>query len=144
MSCASASERTRRRSAALRPQERFAALLGAREAPLLCEEHVLRARLDLDQGRLAHAALELEHAYTAALRELPAEDRPDLEARIAELEQLHPGVIAAARTTLGTREPATPSESDAQALRHALTRLEAALRARTAVGLDARVARHVK
>jgi len=127
--------RTRRRSAALRPQERFAALLGARETPLLCEEHALRARLDLDQGRVAHAALELEHAYTAALRELPAEDRPDLEARIAELEQLHLGVLAAARTTLGAHEPAIPSESDTQALRHALTRLEAALRARTAAGL---------
>ncbi len=127
--------RTRRRSASLRPQERLAALLGAREAPLLCEEHVLRARLDLDQGRVAHAALELEHAYTAALRELPAEERPDLGARIAELEQLHPSVLVAARTTLSTHEPPTPSESDVQALRHALTRLEAALRARTAAGL---------
>jgi hypothetical protein len=133
--------RTRRRAAALRPQERFAALLGAREAPLVCEEHALRARLDLDQGRVAHAALELEHAYTAALRELPAEDHPELEARIAELEQLHPGVLAAASTTLGTseqvgtREPATPSESDTRALGHALARLEAALRARTAAGL---------
>jgi hypothetical protein len=127
--------RTRRRSASLRPQERFAALLGAREAPLLCEEHALRAHLDLDQGRLAHAALELEHAYTAALQELPAEDRPELEARIAELEQLHPGVLAAARTTLDGSDPATPSESDVQALRHALARLEAALRARTAAGL---------
>ncbi len=127
--------RTRRRSAALRPQERLAALLGAREAPLLCEEHVLRARLDLDQGRIAHAALELERAYGAATLELSAEDRPDLADRIAELEQLHPGVIAAARTALDTREPATLSESDLQALRHALVRLEAALRARTAVGL---------
>jgi hypothetical protein len=127
--------RRRRRSAALRPLERFTALLGAREAPLLCEEHALRARLDLDQGRLAHAALELEQAYSAALLELPAEDRPDLEARIAELRQLHPGVLAAAQAFLASSDPATPSESDEQVLRHALARLEAALRARTAAGL---------
>ena len=125
------------RSAALRPQERFAALLGAREEALLCEELTLRARLDLDQGRVAHAAIELEQAYSAALVELPAEDRPDLAPRIAELEQLRPGVSAAARTALGESDPKTPSESesDEQALRHALTRLEAALRARTAEGL---------
>jgi hypothetical protein len=128
--------RTRgRRSASLRPQERFAALLGAREAALLCEELTLRARLDLDQGRLVHAALELEQAYGAALLELPAEDRPDLAGRIAELEQLRPGVIAAARAALGESDPKTPAEPDGQALRHALTRLEATLRARTAVGV---------
>jgi hypothetical protein len=136
--------RTRRRSAALRPQERFAALLGAREEALLCEELALRARLDLDQSRVAHAALELEQAYSAAMLELPAEDRPDLAGRIAELEQLRPGVIAAARATVGESNAATPAESDEralrhapdeQALRHALTRLEAALRARTAAGL---------
>jgi hypothetical protein len=127
--------RKRRSSAALRPQERFAALLGAREAPLICEELALRARLDLDQGRHAHAAIELEQAYTAALSELPAEDRLDLEGRIAELEQLHPGVSAAARAAFGERDPAASAESDAQALRHALARLEAALRARTAAGL---------
>ncbi len=127
--------RTRgRRSASLRPQERFAALLGAREAALLCEELTLRARLDLDQGRLVHAALELEQAYGAALLELPAEDRPNLAGRIAELEQLRPGVIAAARAALGESDP-TPAEPDGQALRHALTRLEATLRARTAVGV---------
>ena len=52
--------RAQRRAAVLRPQERFAALLGAREEALLCEELALRARLDLDQGRLAHAAIELD------------------------------------------------------------------------------------
>ena len=40
----------RERDAALRPQERFAALLGGRDAVLACEELVLRARLDLDAG----------------------------------------------------------------------------------------------
>ena len=67
--------------------------------------------------------------------ELPAEDRPNLAGRIVELEQLRPSVTAAAHTTLGGSDPTTPAESDEQALRHALTRLEAALRARTAGGL---------
>ena len=118
--------RRRRRATVLRPQERLAALLGAREQALLCEELALRARLDLDQGRPLHAALELEQAYAAALAELPAEDRPDLDARIPELEQLRPGVVAAAR--------AVPAAPDEQTLRQALARLEAALRARTALG----------
>ncbi len=128
-------EHRARRSAALRPQERFAALLGAREAPLLCEELTLRAHLDLDQGRLAHAAIELDQAYGAALLELPAEDRPDLADRIAELEQLRPGVSATARAALGGEDEPGAAGLDGDALRHALTRLEAALRARTAAGL---------
>jgi hypothetical protein len=120
------SERHARRAAVLRPQERFAALLGARERALMCEELALRARLDLDQGRLAHAALELEQAYAAALAELAAEERPDLALRIAELEQLRSGVIEAARAALDAL--------DEEAIGHALGRLEAALRARTAAG----------
>lgn len=127
--------RKRRRSASLRPQERFAALVGAREEALLCEELALRARLDLDQGRVAHAALELERAYGAALLELPAEDRPNLAGRIAELEQLRPGVVTAAAVALDEGEPETRAALDEQPLRHALTRLEATLRARTAGGL---------
>jgi hypothetical protein len=174
----------RRLSAALRPQERLAQLLGARGRSLLCEELALRARLDLDQGRLAHAAIELEAAYAAALRELPAERREDLAARIAELEELHADVARQARTALPdggapeagdgseasdgsesgggsesgegsehtsgtaptagepesadeegerTREPA--GEPHEETVRHALGRLEAALRARTATGL---------
>ena len=119
--------RAQRRAAVLRPQERFAALIGAREQALLCEELALRACLDLDNGRLAHAALELDQAYGFALSELSALERPDLAERIAELEQLRPGVIEAAR--------AIPVEPEEETLRHALTRLEALLRARTAAGL---------
>jgi hypothetical protein len=122
------SERSaRRRAAVLRPQERFAALIGAREQALLCEELALRARLDLDNGRLVHAALELDRAYDFALSELPVLKRPDLAERITELERLRPGVIEATR--------AIPAEPEEEALRHALTRLEALLRARTAAGL---------
>src|ERR1019366_544708 len=65
------------RAAALRPQERLAVLLGARGSTLLCEDLVLRARLDLDHRRVSQAALELEAAYAAALGELPSERRED-------------------------------------------------------------------
>ena len=41
------------RSALLRPQERVAALLGGRDAPLACEELALRARGDLNTGARA-------------------------------------------------------------------------------------------
>jgi hypothetical protein len=147
------------RSAALRPQERLAELLGARGEALLCEDLVLRARLDLDHGRVAHAAIELDAAYAAALTELRAEHRQDLAIRIDELDNLRPGVTAQARAALpgaepsteqadeGPIEPTTDTERSADAaagtpqediVRHALERLEAALRARTATGFRLR------
>jgi hypothetical protein len=141
-----------RRSAALRPQERLAVLLAAREAPLLCEELVLRARLDLDESRLPHAALQLERAYAAALAELPREPRVD-PGRIAELTELQAGVQRAAQAALtqaagtvaarvatrpaGLEHGETPEALDEEPILHALRRLEAALRARTAAGVGA-------
>jgi hypothetical protein len=113
--------RSGRRVLALRPQERLTWLLGGREEPLLCEELALRARRDLDQGRTEHAAVELRSAYKAAQSELDSEDRQDLALRLAELRELN-GTIA---------EPAE-GEPDEAAVRHALERLEAALRARSA------------
>ncbi len=122
-----------RRTAALRPQERLAALLGGRDAALASEELVLRARQDVDAGRRREAALQLDVALTAALAELePWASRADLAARLAELRELQPGVRAAAHAAL---EGGIDDATDA-ALRHALERLEAALRARTALGFD--------
>src|SRR6201999_4109894 len=79
------------RAAALRPQERLAVLLAARGVALLCEELVLRARwggervprarVALDQGRTAPAAIEVRGAYAPALAELPGERREDLTIR---------------------------------------------------------------
>jgi len=124
--------RRRDRSWALRPQERLAALMGGRSRPLLCEELVLRARLDLDQGRPAHAAVGLERATTAAVAELRAEGRQDLLLRIAELEQLQEGVASQALAAVEN-----PGASiDEELIGHALGRLEAALRARTATGFS--------
>jgi hypothetical protein len=158
----------RDRSAALRPHERLAELLGAREVGLVCEELALRSRLDLDQGRRAHAAIGLDGAYAAALSELHAEGRPDLAIRVDELRTLRAGVARTARAALAAisgsdeyvdrpadpetagapeasageeaeegsgeelPERETPAEDDV--VLHALERLEAALRARTATG----------
>jgi hypothetical protein len=133
----------RDRSWALRPQERLAALLGGRGKTLLCEEITLRARADLDAGRLAHAALELDRAHALAVRELRDEGRQDLAIRIGELEHLQPGVRAQAQaaqagatdTTAASASAATGQTLDEDVLTHALERVEAALRARTATGV---------
>jgi hypothetical protein len=126
------------RSSALRPLERLAALLGARSESLLCEEHALRARLDLDHGRLRHAALELDRAYATGVPELRGERRQDLALRIAELEQLRDGVAAQAHAAM-PEDGGTPAGTlDEDAVRHGLERLEAALRARTATGFARR------
>ncbi len=136
--------RRRDRSWALRPQERLAALLGARSTGLLCEELALRARLDVDQGRLLHAAVGLERALSAAVAELGAEERQDLALRISELEQLRGRVAeqasaalawAAERAGAGAEEELDGPALDEELLEHALGRLEAALRARTASGV---------
>ena len=105
---------------ALRPQERFAQLLSSRGEELLCEELALRARLDLDHGRLAHAKIELGAALDAALGELGVEANPALAPRLDELRVLHGGM--------------TDADPGEEAVRHALERLEAALRAHTAGG----------
>jgi hypothetical protein len=65
-----AHSRIRRRSEALAPDERLAALIGHREEALTCEELVLRARMDLDAGRPREAALQARVALEAALAEL--------------------------------------------------------------------------
>jgi hypothetical protein len=126
--------RTRGRSSALRPQERLAVLLGGRGSALLCEELALRARLDLDHERMELAAVELDRAYAAALTELRGENRQDLAIRIAELEQLGKGVAEQGRRAL----PGAGGAPEEDVVRHALERLEAALRARTATGFNLR------
>lgn len=117
-------KRELRRATALRPQERLVVLLSGRGSVLLCEELTLRTRLDLDAGRLALAAIELDRAYVTALRELPEEGRGDLRTRIEELRELSTAVADAAQAEL----------PDEKVVLHALERLEAALRARTASG----------
>lgn len=84
--------RRRRREEELRPQARVATVLGGRERIDACETLLLRARADLDAGRLREAALQLRVGIEALLIELagaladPAhgEDMAALDARRAE------------------------------------------------------------
>jgi hypothetical protein len=118
-----------RRTAALRPQERLAALLGGRDAALACEELALRARADLDAGRAREAALELRVALEAALAELEAwRGVRDLGARLEELRGERGAVADAANAAL---RGGLPGEAVA-AVERVLGRVEAAIRARAA------------
>lgn len=126
-----AKARRQRRSAALRPQERLAALLGGRDVALACELLVLRARADLAAGRQREAALQLRAGLEAALAELPAwTERGDLAARLAELAAEHDAVAAVATAAL--QRGLDPEEADT--VERVLGRVEAALRARSAAG----------
>ena len=119
------------RSRVLTPQARLAAVLGAREGVLVTEELTLRARLDLDQGRSREAALQVLVALDAALAELPGDPAaPALTERLEELRSLRKPVTTAAQSALG----GPLSEDDRETVVHALGRIEAALRARAAVG----------
>lgn len=64
------SRRSRREADALRPQERVAAVLGGRDRIDACETLLLRARADLDAGRVREAALQLRVGLEALLVEL--------------------------------------------------------------------------
>jgi len=122
----------KRRSAALRPQERLAAMLGGREHPLACEELTLRARTDVEAGRLREAAIQLRAALVAAIGELEASPggAPDMGQRIAELRGLRPAIDEAADEAIGGVFAAPERERVVTTLE----RLEAALRARSAAG----------
>jgi hypothetical protein len=117
------------RESALRPQERFAALLSGRDAALACELLALRARLDLEQGRDREAALQLDAALGAAVAELEGWRELDgMPARLEELGSLRADVAAAAAAA----RAGALDEAGRGAVERALSRLEAALRARTA------------
>jgi hypothetical protein len=123
----------RKRDRALRPQERFAALLAGRDVALAAEELALRARLDLDRGRTREAALQLRVALEAALAELQVwSHHEELAVRLAELREERPVVGAAANRALEGGLDAEQIEDVARVL----GRLEAALTARVAGGLD--------
>jgi len=98
------------------PEERFAALLGARSEALVGEELVLRARADLAAGRPREAALQARVALEALVAELPeAASLPDLRASIAAASN------AALRGELDAAETASIEEA-VQAMEAALRR----------------------
>jgi hypothetical protein len=117
---------SRRRSRILEPQERLAGVLGAHVPVLVCEELTLRARRDLDAGRVRAATLQLRIAVDAAVAEMSADGR--LATRLAQLGELRGGVDAAGHAAL-TRGL---TDAELEAVSSALGRLEALLRARAA------------
>lgn len=122
----------RPRVAALRPQERLAALLTGRDVALACEELTLRVRLDVDAARWREAALGLGIAVEAALAELdPWREVPGLPARVQELRERRDAVGAVSDAAL----QGGLDDAQIELVRTVAARVEAALRARTAGGL---------
>lgn len=119
----------RRDYEAMRPQERVAAVLGGRERVGAHEELIVRARGDLDAGRLATASLGLAAALEAlrasgggpSASGTPGEE---LSTRLRDAE------IAAADAKRSVLAGATDSDLDAEALERAVRAAEAALRQR--------------
>jgi hypothetical protein len=106
------------------PEERFAALLGGREEVLPAEELVLRARADLNAGRLAEAALQARVAIEALLA-----------AEVASPESGPPGgSLAAHREAIGAAANAALREGlpgdGAASLEEAVAAMELALKRR--------------
>lgn len=116
----------RRDYEALRPQERLAAVLAGRERIGAHEELIVRARGDVDNGRLATAALGL-HAALEALSEvgrLPTADNAVLDARLRD------AAATAAEARGSVLAGATDADLDSEALNRAVKAAEAALRRR--------------
>ena len=110
-----------------RPADRLAALLSGRDAILACEELTLRARQDLDFGRVRETALQLEAALVAALAELAGwREQGDMAQRLVELE----AQLESIRSVAGAAREGTLGDDAVATLTTTLDRLEAALRAR--------------
>jgi hypothetical protein len=106
------------------PEERFAALLGGREQVLPAEELVLRARADLNAGRLAEAALQARVAIEAILAAgVAASESGAAGASLGD----HREAIASAAGAALTGE--LPGDS-AAALKEAVAAMELALKRR--------------
>lgn len=124
-----ARRRRQPRARVLEPQARLAAVLGGRDSVLVSEELVLRARVDVEQGRDREAALQVLVALDAALAELQIDGSAGaLEERLEELRGQREAIARAAQSALAGSLP----KADRDAVRHTLDRIEAALRARAA------------
>jgi hypothetical protein len=111
-----APERRRRRTDALRPQERLAELLAGREPIDLCETLLLRARADLDQGRAREAALQLAAGLDALLAELPDRAGPGQDADLASLRERQESVRRLATQAIRTEPTGEQVEEAADTL----------------------------
>jgi hypothetical protein len=77
----------RRRSELLRPQERVAEVLGRRSSVAACELLLIRARSDLDAGRVREAALQVRVGLEALLADREALAAPDQDQDFAALDE---------------------------------------------------------
>jgi hypothetical protein len=114
--------RKRARRSMEAPEERFAALLGGREEVLPAEELVLRARTDLNAGRLAEAALQARVAIEALLAARVAS--PDSGAAGGSLAAHRETIGAAANAALSGEMPGDSAAS----LEEAVAAMELALK----------------
>jgi hypothetical protein len=118
----------RSRTDRLEPQARFAAILAGRDRALVCEELALRARLDFDEDRPREAVLQVLVALDAALSELASDPAAaTLHGRLDELGARRSAIEKAARSAL----EGSLGEDAVEDVGHTLTRIEAALRARS-------------
>jgi hypothetical protein len=106
------------------PEERFAALLGGREEVLPAEELVLRARADLNAGRLAEAALQARVAIESLLASQLA--APDSGPAGGSLASHRDSIAAAASAALSGEMPG----GSAASLEEAVAAMEGALKRR--------------
>jgi hypothetical protein len=117
------SGRRRPRRSMEAPEERFAALLGGREEVLPAEELVLRARADLNAGRLAEAALQARVAIESLLAaRIAAADSGPAGASLASHRD---AVAAAANAALSNEMPgdsAAALEEAVAAMEHVMKR----------------------
>jgi hypothetical protein len=118
-----ARRRSRRREL-IEPQQELARIIGGRRRSYASEDLALRARLDLDQGRTAQAALQLEAALSALSAELEDGEEPDAptQALLERREQLR-GI---ATEVIGQ----APDDAHSETLSDALLELERVLRRR--------------
>jgi hypothetical protein len=105
----------------LAPQERLAAILGGRDAPLAGEDLLLRARADLDAERHREAALQARVALEALIAELGRESRD-----VDDLRNRRQAIGQAANAALD----GDLSEEQAVAVAEAVVAMDRALRHR--------------
>lgn len=85
--------RRQRRRPMLAPQEQLAGILSGRRPAYASEDLVLRARLDLDQGRTLQSALQLRPALEALEAELRAQGG-DTDSAQLDLVHEHSGLLS--------------------------------------------------
>lgn len=98
------SDRLQNRLAAIEPQERLAAILGANQVVLPCEVLILRAQADLDHGRTREAMLQLVIGVDALLGEVPAGASAEMDGDLEAITSARDSIGAVASSAI-SQEP---------------------------------------